>query len=95
VANLSIAQKQMAPKTTIIKTPINAEIIPVPFTIDYDHHHHIARHRRAKAAREGVWRSQRPAGRGPQLVNGLMQKSAGLPASGLLRQIALSIKCFE
>jgi hypothetical protein len=31
LANFSIAQKQMAPMTTIIKTPIKAEIIATPF----------------------------------------------------------------
>jgi hypothetical protein len=31
LANLSIAQKQIAPMTTIIKTPIKTEIIAVPF----------------------------------------------------------------
>src|ERR1700738_81124 len=31
LANLSMAQKQIAPMTTIIKTPIKTEIIPIPF----------------------------------------------------------------
>jgi len=33
LANLSMAQKQIAPMTTIIKTPIKTEIIDVPFRL--------------------------------------------------------------
>jgi hypothetical protein len=39
MANLSIAQKQMAPMTTIIRTPIKAESIAIPLCRDGPVHH--------------------------------------------------------
>jgi hypothetical protein len=39
MANLSIAQKQMAPMTTIIKTPIKAESIAIPLCRNGPVHH--------------------------------------------------------
>jgi hypothetical protein len=50
LANLSMAQKQIAPMTTIIKTPIKTEIIPIPFAVDYSHHHTVARPADARKA---------------------------------------------
>ena len=66
-ANLSIAQKQMAPMTTIIKTPIKAESIARPPCRDNGRHEQ--EHSSGPPARERVSRAG----------NCQIGKSAGLP----------------
>jgi hypothetical protein len=69
-ANLSIAQKQMAPMTTIIKTPIKAESILIPHCRDSVLHHNKS------TARAGLHAKSPRAGNDLILYGGQVHPSA-------------------